>query len=281
MADIEYVKCYNCQSSEYLFYDAENGYNLVKCQGCGLLYVNPRPSEGEIDLASITGMHRGDHLIKVNTRFNKNKIKKYIKILGEFYNPKEFNDLIYNWHDLGCGTGEFLIALREFSENKLALAGSEPNLQKVNIAKTHGLKVSVRLPSEYTSKFHYLSLLNVFSHLPDPIKILTEWKKLLYPGGELFIETGHSCHLPKEIHHRPYYLPDHLSFADKEIVISILERIGFDIVDVRIYRGEMYPQKPVPYLKYMAFSLMRGEFSMQSVLPQMPDRDMFIRARLR
>jgi SAM-dependent methyltransferase len=275
------VFCYNCGSGNYTAYDHENGYNLVKCKGCGLLYVNPRPADGEIDQASLTGMHRGDHLLKVNTRFNAKKIRKYLRILGDFYNTDELSLNSPRWHDIGCGTGEFMIALQEFSENNLTVSGNEPNSGKAGIARKHGISVVEKTPDPSLHKFNFISLLNVYSHLPDPVKTLTEWKELLYPGGELFIETGHSCHLPKNLHHRPYYLPDHLSFASKEILLSILNRIGFEVKEVKIYRGEMYPDNLLDFIKYLGINICRKNINMQNLVPKEPDRDMFIRAVLK
>ena len=34
---------------------------------------------------------------------------------------------------------------------------------------------------------------------------------------------------------RPFYLPDHLSFASESIIIRILERLGFEILSVKKY----------------------------------------------
>ena len=37
------------------------------------------------------------------------------------------------------------------------------------------------------------------------------------------------------IHFRPLYLPDHLSFGTEKIVVDILKRSGFEIVEIRKY----------------------------------------------
>jgi hypothetical protein len=41
--------------------------------------------------------------------------------------------------------------------------------------------------------------------------------------------------LPAERHSRPFFLPDHLSFASEKIVSDILRRCGFDVLAVRKY----------------------------------------------
>ena len=88
-------------------------------------------------------------------------------------------------------------------------------------------------------KYDCISILNVYSHLPDPVEAFSNWKKLLKPGGELLIETGDTADFTYAKHYKPFYLPDHLSFANEEIVTSILKRTGYEIVGLKKYRYQM------------------------------------------
>ena len=51
---MEYTDCISCESDESSFYkkfkDPFKSYffNLVKCNNCGLIYLNPRPNSKEI-----------------------------------------------------------------------------------------------------------------------------------------------------------------------------------------------------------------------------------------
>ncbi|WP_210407585.1 hypothetical protein, partial [Hydrocoleum sp. CS-953] len=74
------VKCYHCGSEKYNFYDTENGFNLVKCLDCGLLYVNPCPIQEEIDLGAKTGLHQGQEDFDMTGNFSPNKVEKYLHI---------------------------------------------------------------------------------------------------------------------------------------------------------------------------------------------------------
>ena len=66
---LEEVPCLLCKSTSWTDYDTENGYRLVKCSDCGLLFTNPRPSSSEIDAASKSGMHKGDEELEVSGEF--------------------------------------------------------------------------------------------------------------------------------------------------------------------------------------------------------------------
>lgn len=229
------IRCYNCESDQFDSYDHENGFNLVRCSHCGLLYVNPRPALEEISAATQTGVHIGETVVNYSGTYNKTKIRKYLHVLSDFYPTNKFNLSGKKWLDIGCGYGELLEALKIFTKDGIVAKGSEPNEMKAHIAQNNCLDVMYIDLEKCNEKYDVISLLNVFSHLPNPVTFLNDLKKNLNPGGEILLETGDTCHLSVKYHHRPYYLPDHLSFANQKIVEQIFKRLGFKIIKVKKY----------------------------------------------
>lgn len=226
------VNCYNCGSDEHTLYAVENGYNLVKCTSCGLLYVNPRPSEEEIVEGAQQGLHKGDITFNVTGRFDPVKVLKYKQVLRDLY-PNGCG--AKSWLDVGCGHGELLVSVNEVYNGAVTITGTEPNVHKQKSAQARGLNVSYFDLFTHTSKYDVVSLLNVFSHLPDPRVFIDRCKEMLNPGGELVIQTGDSADYPPEEHFRPLFLPDHLSFGSEKILRNILNKSGFEIVEIRHY----------------------------------------------
>ena len=281
--DLEKIVCYNCGCAESNFYDTENGFQYTKCSKCGLVYLNPRPTRNEIEAAHEMGMHKGENTIQVTGIYKKNKTTNYLKILGEFYKKDELSKENLTWLDIGCGFGELIEALKIFSNNKLQIIGSEPNVNKVNSCKKRNLNVEFINLDSHNCKYDFISLLNVYSHLPNPFEFIEKLIKHLKPGGELLIETGHSCHLSPKDHQKPYYAPDHLSFANKEIVEDMLKRLGFEIIQTEIYRAGQFPK--ITDIKGIAIQLVKilirrgGRWS--NFCAKHPNRDMYIRAKLK
>jgi SAM-dependent methyltransferase len=237
---MEFISCYNCGSRDSGPYATENGFSLVKCSRCGLLYVNPRPSEAEIGRAHRLGVHRGTEQFDITGTFNDDKVSRFLSILRDvFQNPTRLK--YTSWLDIGCGHGEFLVALREFGGASIELRGIEPNTRKQQSARDRGLDVGDFSLESHPEIYDYLSLLNVYSHLPDPPTAFMSWRRLLKPAGHLLVETGDSAGLTSKDHHRPFYLPDHLSFASEAIVTDLLSRVGFEILDVFKYRYRRVP----------------------------------------
>lgn len=271
------VSCYFCGSNVSHPYAEENGYRLVKCAECGLLYVNPRPAENEVAEAHRYGEHTNKRLY-VASRYDRGAIARYQEILRDFYGD-ELGQRSRSWLDIGCGWGEFMEALEAYSNGRVRVTGTEPNQLKREAAQKRGLPVDYFDLDSHEGRYDVLSLLNVYSHLTDPKVILRSWSRLLNPGGELFLETGDTANLSSEAHYRPFYLPDHLHFASEEIVRRLLEEIGFEIVAVRKY--QTFRPTPVRIAKELVkWVLPNRQSSLRYLFKNYPN-DMFIRARLK
>jgi len=274
------LRCYNCGSDQHGEFAEENGFSLVRCSHCGLLYVENPPSREAISQAHVQGRHDGSKELDTTGSFDRSKICRYLDVLGDLFGGRPHR--ARSWLDVGCGHGEFMLAVRQFSGGAIAVEGSEPNEQKRRSAIAHGLRVSFHDLDAHSKTYDVISLLNVYSHLPDPPAFLTSLKRLLTPGGELILETGDSAGLSAKEHHRPFYLPDHLSFASEAIVVAILERLGFEIVAVR-----KYPFPPFEWLGLVRELVKTFVPSRESGLRYYLRRqkysqlDMYIRARLK
>jgi len=272
-------KCYSCSSEQHNFYAEENGYSLVKCDVCGLLFVENRPDDNEIVEAIKQGKHPGVKELDVTGRYNPLKISNYIKVLEELYN-KDLGG-IKTWLDIGCGHGEFIMAIQKYSHGRISARGSEPNVHKQESARERGLDVGFFDIESHEEKYDAISLLNVYSHLPDPPMFLELLKKLLKPGGELILQTGDAADLSVKDIPKPFLLPGHLSFASEKIVTGILERLGFDIIKVNKY--PLLDKNFKSFAVELAKAILPNHVSLFKYYfkGKMPQIDMYIRARIK
>ena len=270
--------CYYCGSEQYTFYAEENGYNLVKCSVCGLLFIENRPSDSEISQSQKQGIHSGSKSINTTGRYWPEKTTWYLKVLDDLFDGEFGNK--NTWLDVGCGYGELMKAIQTYN-SKVIVKGTEPNVHKQESARKRGLDVSYFDLDSHDKKYDVVSLLNVYSHLPNPQEFLNSIKKILEPNGELILETGDTADLAAKDHHRPFLLPDHLSFVSEKIMVGLLERLGFEILSIKKY----------PIVRFN-FVTIAKEF-VKAILPNYPypsklkyyftnsRTDMFIRARLK
>ena len=227
------MTCYNCSSEANRYYAEENGYTLVKCVRCNLIYLETPPGQDEITGAHIQGLHRGERTVQTTGCYNPSVKRRYRSVLKDLFR----NGINTNahWLDIGCGYGEFIETLYEFWPESIRVVGSEPNIHKQASARSRNLDVSFIDIDRHEEKYDYISLLNVLSHLPDPPSFLNKVKTLLKPSGELIIQTGDTANFSAKDHYKPFYLPDHISFISEDIANSILQRCGFTIVKIVKY----------------------------------------------
>jgi SAM-dependent methyltransferase len=225
------VACYNCGSTDERPYATENGWKLVKCASCGLLYVNPRPTDDEIYRGTQIGLHQGEHPLESKSRYLAVKVALYHQVLTDIYGSAIGAGGV-SWLDVGCGYGELLETLKRFG---IEAKGLELNLHKRAAARSKGLDVDDFDLSTHNKSYDVISLLNVYSHLPNPPDFLGLIRQRLRPDGEVLLETGDTANLPSHRHTRPFGLPDHLSFASEQILSSVLKSSGFSVISVTRY----------------------------------------------
>jgi SAM-dependent methyltransferase len=281
------VPCYNCGQSDHNPYATENGFSLVKCSGCGLLYVTPRPDDGELVAAHECGVHRGQTEFDITGGWDEAKIPRYRDALGALYG-ENLRSRDRTWLDIGCGHGEFLTALKSSNNGRIRGQGLEPNKSKRKSARDRGLAVDYFDLGAHDRKYDVISILNVYSHLPNPPEFLALCKKLLQGGGEILIQTGDTADLPAEKHPKPLFLPDHLSFASENIVSDILRRSGFEVVLVRKYPTFFFGWSSLQSLKEIVklvwpgkqsrFGEIRADYK-RSCAARRHRTDMFIKAK--
>ena len=226
--------CYHCNQSSSEFFDAENGYSLVRCKQCGLLYLWPQPDIAERSEAIRTGFHAGEKRLNVNAKWDNHKRIHYHLVLNEVI-PAQQRTEVKTVIDIGCGYGEFLITLKEFLSSEAVVEGFEPNEWKRSFAQSNGLIVHSSMNDFGERKVDMISLLNVYSHLSNPCDDFRRYQLMLNPNGRLLIQTGDASGLSHSEMPRPYLLPDHLSFASEPIIKNILEREGFVVERVCRY----------------------------------------------
>lgn len=229
------VACPCCGAQDNISWAEENGFKVVRCLECRLLYVNPRPNSNEIDLAVRTGEHSlKTKKINVKSRRIPRKIKNYKNTFTIMFPGIHRSGSPITWVDIGSGYGETLEAISALAPQGSLLIGVEPMKHKAEIARSFGLNIVNAYLTPYQFKADYVSCVDIFSHIPDFNSFLTDVVTNLNSGGELFIETGNLADInlrsdfPGELG-----LPDHLVFAGEAQLNVYLDKAGFDVVDIR------------------------------------------------
>jgi len=232
--EFERVNCALCNCDETVSFIDDRRFHLVKCRRCGLVYINPRPTQEDLSkIYNVSVQGRREIMDSIGyTEFADIHILKSKKFLNIVKRYKRKGRLL----DIGCATGFFLnLAKHQGFEpfgTDVSKAFCRFAKRKFNLQVFCGTLREASYPNEY---FDVVTMFDVLSHLPTPVEELREVNRILRKEGLLLIETGNRGELnPKaiEVWGGVWGSPGHLYHFGTETLIRLLETTGFDCLDV-------------------------------------------------
>jgi SAM-dependent methyltransferase len=201
---------------------------IVRCRACGLVRVDPQP------IVEVTrDVYEGDVYGFVRSsqadEFGGDGIPHAQRVLTELESLGGGGRLL----DVGCATGDFLLAARERGWQPV---GVELSAHAAAVARRRGLDVRVGTLAEASfgpASFDAVTMLDVIEHLSDPLAELREVHRVLRPGGVLCVETPNWDSVYRRLLGRRWAALQprlHLLYFDRRTAREILRRAGFDPV---------------------------------------------------
>lgn len=204
-----------------------NGYKIVSCHGCSLVFVQQLVSDD--DLAA--------HYAKVEDpsyeEDNSACLDYYHHALRKLIEAKHpgAGRLL----DIGCSGGFFLDTMTGWERY-----GNEISKSNADVArKKHGDRIFNGPFEEYPLKqefFDVITLQDVFDHMRDPVGTLEKCHAMLKPGGLIVVKVHNISCLYAKISGRRFYAvvpPSHLFYYDENTLRRILDKTGFRMIDSR------------------------------------------------
>ena len=135
--------------------------------------------------------------------------------------------------DVGCSVGATLDAARFFSWDAVGVDISQDAVDACRSRGLDAIKVEgTRLPFE-DNQFDAVVNWHVVEHVEDVRQTLTEWQRVLKPGGILFMETpdGASPKVRKlGVAYRKFWAPEHTYTFTHGNLSRFLEESGMEVV---------------------------------------------------
>jgi 2-polyprenyl-3-methyl-5-hydroxy-6-metoxy-1,4-benzoquinol methylase len=246
---LDYPHCCICDTSNFhrLFVAPVQNYQrgvfdlddfpIVKCNQCGLIYVNPRISvEANNKYYEFLLTEDHDFLDKhffETYSVHKKQIDRYIRIIKK----TKFDGRIL---DIGCGNGFFLTRARE---SGFQVEGQEISSLFINYCRQNldltvysGELDSLNLEA---GSYDVITMFDVIEHVYLPGKLLKECNRLLKPDGLLVVTTHDIGNFFAKLYgvkwHMIYPI-GHVWYFTRVTLRSLLRKEGFR----EIYSGSAY-----------------------------------------
>jgi SAM-dependent methyltransferase len=209
-------------------------FQWVRCRGCGLLYLNPRPS-----LAEMSRYYPADYEPFVRQERAGGTLGHRLAIAKKCHVASrglESGRLL----DVGCGSGDFLLGMQE---RGWQVHGLDISPEAVALARQNGLDVFLgqlfEAPFEDHS-FDLVTMWDVLEHLHDPAAYLAQLARLLKPGGRFVVTLPN----PRSVDFRLFGqvwtgldVPRHLYVFSRPVLSALLCRAGLKVASARCIIG--------------------------------------------
>ena len=226
--------CPICESEEHQEVFTERQHALLACQQCEVFFISPYPraseqfstvEEYDYDELEILGAEK--HYRSAQLFYD----QYFPRIVAECDSARSFLDV-------GCGTGCLLERLATVAG--LRREGIELNAARAEFARekancvVHSVPIEQFRPEE---PYEVVSLINVFSHVPDVNRMFQAVRGVLASHGKLILKVGELSPQIRKDATFDWQIPDHLQFMGLGTAEYLAKKHGF-----RIERHDRVPQ---------------------------------------
>lgn len=224
--------CLICDGASHTFMHRKNGFDLYRCDGCGLVVVHPPPSAAQLE----SYYHQGYNQFRYsfhNPMSDPPKSKTAeLKILERFCAPGKILDV-------GAGHGHFLANAKRFGWE---VSGVEPQEEARILAESRfRVEIFPALDDAPLSSYHAATLWHVIEHITGPKEFLLRVRDRLAADGVLAIATPNVKSLVAKATGWSWgWLspPDHVVLYSPSTLPALLTQLGFEVLHVETRRGE-------------------------------------------
>jgi 2-polyprenyl-3-methyl-5-hydroxy-6-metoxy-1,4-benzoquinol methylase len=232
---------------------------IVRCDSCGLHYLNPRPRMGQIDryyssayppylsrgedgddARGVKGLALRQAYGAPHRRPTGNQRALARAVLA--VKPAESFGFGVPWHgqgrllDFGCGGGKFIRRMHAVGWDVTGIDFSEKAVQAVRDAGLNALQGTLPHAELTPGSFDVITMRHALEHVPDPRAVLRAARELLAPGGRLVIQVPNFAGWDVE-----YFgdaaialdLPIHLTHFTPPTLRAMLEREDLRVLSTR------------------------------------------------
>jgi len=212
-------------------------FTYVKCDVCGLIYLNPRPQPTQIlrYYPEEYEAHRSDHS---SGMWPKSRQGRAMRILRGVVEEHIRSGVLL---DVGCATGEFLVEMRNHGWSVRGIELSP--LAAAAARQRYGLEVHTGSVADYggdTTEYDVITLWDVLEHLYSPLETLAALRRLLAKDSRLVFSVPNLQSYDRHLFGSQWIgwdAPRHLCLFEDSVLVRLMARVGLEIVERRCALG--------------------------------------------
>jgi 2-polyprenyl-3-methyl-5-hydroxy-6-metoxy-1,4-benzoquinol methylase len=221
--------CHVCGGARFYYLFSASDYRVVRCDDCGLVFLNPQPSDDEL-----ARIYSADYFLGSNTEESSQAVREIKQATARLYLAEISRYCgLGSGHllEIGCGDGDFLVTAQAAGWRVTGVEYSATACEKArqrlkNSEVFCGELQSARLEAE---QFDLCVISDVIEHVRSPMDFLREIHCLLKPGGALFIATPSIGSWSARLMRQKWmeFKAEHLTYFDPQTLQTALFKSNF------------------------------------------------------
>jgi glycosyltransferase involved in cell wall biosynthesis/protein-L-isoaspartate O-methyltransferase len=227
--------CHVCQGVKIYYLFSSGDHRVVRCDDCGLVFLNPQPSADEL-----ARIYRAEYFLGSESEAGRQTASELKYATAGLYLSE-----IRRYHgsgngrllEVGCGEGDFLVLAEADGWQVIGVEFSSPAGERArqrlkNGSVSCGELQQLGLAAE---QFDLCVVSDVISNVRDPLEFLGEIHRVLKPGGTLFIATPSIDSWSARFMKQKWmeFKAEHLTYFNRQTIQTALFKSGFHDVIVQ------------------------------------------------
>jgi 2-polyprenyl-3-methyl-5-hydroxy-6-metoxy-1,4-benzoquinol methylase len=231
-SEMEYVgvNCDLCGKNDFTLLLKKNDFNIVRCNNCHLVYVNPRLLEKRLSELYNENLISPLHYYMENRADDEKTFEKRLDIIEKHIHKGRLLDV-------GCAIGTFSNVAKRRGWEVTGIDINEGSAgycrEKLGMDVVAGSFDDADFPQDF---FDVVLMNDLLEHVPSPTKTLKKAHKYMKMGGIIFIVTPKiDSFMAKVSRSRWLHLKpnEHLFYFSSGTIKRLLEKTGFSVVAIK------------------------------------------------
>ena len=221
--------CHVCNSARIYYLFSACGHRAVRCEDCGLVFLNPQPSDAEL-----ARIYDADYFLGSESEAGRQTVSQIKQATAKLYlsEIRRYQGLPRGrLLEIGCGEGDFLVSAEsagwQVTGVEYSPAACDRARQRLKNGEMRcGELAGAKLAGE---QFDLCVISDVIEHVRSPRAFLEEIHRVLKPEGTLFIATPSIDSWSARIMQQKWmeFKAEHLTYFDRQNLQTALFEAGY------------------------------------------------------
>ncbi|MFH1378787.1 MAG: methyltransferase domain-containing protein [bacterium] len=196
---------------------------LVRCPDCALIFINPLPSEKDLDSYYKNVWLNDESIVSTSSEAaitHQLQADERVKYLSRYLNLSTLSKVL----DVGSGDGFLFDSFKKNNLSHISFYATDPSDKNIQKLRRKGINAYYGLDQITERDFDLIAICFVLEHIGDPLQFMKYVLQYVKKNGYIFIDIPERDDLFKP------FLEPHVMVYTKQSLLRLLEKLSLTII---------------------------------------------------